>query len=48
MAWTKPGPGRTKGSKNKRTVEMAEKLRRLNFDPIRLMVELAKDVENPP
>lgn len=47
MAWTKPGPGREKGSKNKRTLELEEKLASLNCDPILFMATIMMDEDQP-
>jgi hypothetical protein len=43
-----PNAGRKKGTPNKATIAVAEKLAALNFDPFLLMVELAKDENNSP
>ncbi|MEI7658898.1 MAG: hypothetical protein WCK33_12625 [Phycisphaerae bacterium] len=40
--------GRTKGTPNKRTVEVMEKLEALGCDPIEGMARLAMDTSNPP
>ena len=41
MAWLGPGPGRAKGSKNRRTLEVEARLARLNCDPFEGMARIA-------
>jgi hypothetical protein len=47
MAWTKPGPGRPKGSKNARTVDLEAKLEALGCDPLVFMASVMLDASNP-
>ena len=48
MALGKKTGGRTRGTPNKRTVEVAERLAALGCDPIEGMAMLAMDPVNPP
>jgi hypothetical protein len=48
MARGRKTGGRTAGTLNKRTVEVAEKLRRLGCDPLEGMARLAADSSNSP
>ena len=50
MATPKTGrpPGRPPGARNKRTLEVAEKLAKLGYDPIKAMVRQASDPECEP
>jgi hypothetical protein len=48
MALGKKTGGRSRGTPNKRTVEVAERLAALGCDPIEGMAHLAMDVANPP
>src|SRR4051794_41928173 len=41
----RPGSGRPRGSRNRRTVEMTERLDRLGLDPIAALARLAQHAE---
>ena len=41
----RPGSGRPRGSRNRRTVEMTERLDRLRLDPIAALARLAQHAE---
>src|SRR5689334_12636346 len=41
----RPGSGRPKGARNRRTVEMTERLDRLGLDPIAALARLAQHAE---
>ena len=41
----RPGSGRPQGSRNRRTVEMTERLDRLGLDPIAALARLAQHAE---
>ena len=47
MAWTKPGPGRPRGSKNARTVDLESKLEAMGCDPFAFMASIMIDEANP-
>ncbi len=48
MALGKKTGGRAKGTPNKRTADVIERLERLGCDPIEGMAVIAMDIENPP
>ena len=47
MAFHGPGPGRPRGSRNKRTLDVEERLRELGCDPIEGMARIAMDEAVP-